>query len=64
MTEEAPIETKPEMTPTESLREKIRSGSLRRLRSADDLRCDGIWESMEEVYEFIAQVREWRRSGT
>jgi hypothetical protein len=46
----------------EDLREQARRKGVRPVRSAEDLAAD-VFESDEELDEFLAALREWRRSG-
>lgn len=48
--------------PPESVAEQIRRKGIKPLRSADDLRAD-VWESDEELQEFLEHLYESRRSG-
>jgi hypothetical protein len=47
----------------ESLAEQIARRGLPPLQSLDELRDDEIWESDEELREFLDQLYESRRSG-
>jgi hypothetical protein len=46
----------------ESVAEQIRRKGIKPLRSANDLRAD-VWESDEELQEFLDHLYESRRSG-
>jgi hypothetical protein len=48
--------------PPESVAEQIRRKGIKPLRSADELRAD-VWESDEELQEFLDHLYESRRSG-
>ena len=52
----------PHTAPPESVAEQIRRKGVKPLRSADELRAD-VWESDEELQEFLDQLYESRRSG-
>jgi hypothetical protein len=47
----------------ESLAEQIERRRLEPIQSVDELRDDEIWESDEELQEFLDQLYESRRSG-
>jgi len=55
----------PYMRPTGghvSVDELARRKGVRPVRSADDLACDGIFETDEELNEFLAHLAQMRRS--
>ncbi len=45
-----------------SLDEQARRKGVHPIRSVDDLACDGIFETDEELDEFLARVAEMRRA--
>jgi hypothetical protein len=45
-----------------SVDELVRRKGVQPIRSADDLACDGIFETDEELDEFLAHVTEMRRA--
>jgi len=45
-----------------SLREQARRLGVRPVESADDLAADGVFDSDEELDEFLAAVTTWRHS--
>ena len=45
-----------------SVDELARRKGVQPIRSADDLACDGIFETDEELDEFLAHVAEMRRA--
>jgi hypothetical protein len=45
-----------------SLREMARRQGVRPVESADDLAADGVFDSDEELDEFLAAVAAWRHS--
>lgn len=47
----------------ETVDEQIRRKGIQPIESVDELACDGIWESDEELQEFLDQLYKWRRSG-
>jgi hypothetical protein len=58
-------EHEPYMRPTGghvSVDELARCKGVRPVRSADDLACDGIFETDEELDEFLAHVAHMRRA--
>ncbi len=47
----------------ESLDEQVRRKGVRPYQSPDDLREDGVWESDEELAEFLAYLDARRQVG-
>jgi hypothetical protein len=45
-----------------SLREQARRQGVRPVESADDLAADGVFDSDEELDEFLAAVADWRHA--
>jgi hypothetical protein len=45
-----------------SLDEQVRRRGLRPIKSVDDLRCDGVFETDEELDEFLAFTYAARRT--
>jgi len=43
--------------------ELLRSQGVRPVESVDELACPDLFESDEELDEFIAAVRAWRNAG-
>ena len=50
-------------TPRESLDEQARRKGVRPFQSPDDLRNDDVWESDEELAEFLAYLDAARHAG-
>lgn len=53
---------RPSIGGTETLEEQLRRKGVRPIRSEDDLACDGIFETDEELDEFLAYTYAARRT--
>ncbi len=51
----------PSTSGTETLEEQLRRKGVQPIRSEDDLACDGIFETDEELDEFLAYTYAARR---
>lgn len=50
-------------TPHISAKEQVRQQGIQAIASADELVFPGVWESDEELDEFLADLGRWRRGS-